>query len=58
MYLLQYLWRKTLAVGKFGEFTAKSYWRNKIWQICYVARANLVSRGSIISASKKAPFEL
>ena len=22
--------------GKFGEFTAKIYWWNKIWQICYV----------------------
>ena len=31
------VWRETLAVGKFGEFTAKSYWRNKIWRICYVA---------------------
>ena len=23
-----------LAVGNFGEFTAKCYWWNKIWQIC------------------------
>ena len=31
------VWRETLAVEKFGEFTTKSYWWNKIWQICYVA---------------------
>ena len=31
------VWRETLAVGKFGEFTAESYWRNKIWSICNVA---------------------
>ena len=34
---LSTVWRETLAVGKFGEFTAKCYWRNKIWRICYVA---------------------
>ena len=34
--ILATVWRETLAVGKFGEFTAKIYWRNKIWRICYV----------------------
>ena len=30
VYELRTIWRETLAVGKFGEFTVKSYWQNKI----------------------------
>ena len=25
------VWRETLAVGKFGKFTARTHWWKKIW---------------------------